>query len=506
MKKGFSLSLFWKFTIAIAATVALFGSINLYFLNYAVYDLFEKELTRHGSTTGRFIAERSISPILYDDLAALNSMVSENKRIDSSIAYIFILDKNQSVLAHTFETAAPLQLIEANLPEEDNASTIKVKDKQANGKTIRDMAIPIMEGNLGTVRLGLYEENYFSSIHDTTQIFLFMVLLFLLIGILGAFIFSYIITKPIKLISSTADKLDLNTLQGMDFQQVDLNNQKVVRLKNLLNVRDEIDTLTSKFNEMVARLQHTYKELQTAQVSLFQSEKMASLGALSAGIAHEINNPIAGIQNCVRRISEAPDNIKQNERYLEMMAEAVDKIEKVVGGLLNYSRKRELTLEEVNLAEIIENTLLLASYQLEKSGIAVVSNFPDKIPAVKGSPNHLEQVALNLVLNSADAIKERQQKEPELKGEIIFTMLSAGEYVRLEVSDNGIGVPEDQLKFIFDPFFTLKKIRQGTGLGLSVCYNIIEQHSGEIIPYLKNGGGMRFVISLPAAQAGETAK
>jgi len=498
MKKGLSLSLFWKFTIAIAATVALFGSINLYFLNYAVYDLFEKELTRHGLTTGANIAERCVDPLLYDDLAALNFIVSETKRIDSAVAYVFILDKNNQPLAHTFETAVPLQLRQINIPENPGENSIMVIEGVRHDRVaIRDMAIPILEGNLGTVRLGLYEENYFSSIRGTTRVFLFMVLLFLAFGIIGAFLFSYVIATPIKAIADTADKLDLKTIQGLNLRKDDLTNLRAMQLKNFLNVRDEIDILVSRFEEMALRLQSAYSELQRTQMSLFQSEKMASLGVLSAGIAHEINNPIAGMQNCLRRLSDAPENVKQNKAYLEMMQEAVNKIEKVVSGILNYSRKREMTFEKVSLCDATENALALTSYQLEKANISVEKNYPPEAAFVKASQNHLEQVVLNMLLNSIDAIVERKQKSPELKGAISIEIRRAGDYLELEISDNGVGVPESQLNYLFDPFFTMKKVRQGTGLGLSISYNIIQQHGGKITASVKKEGGMRFIVTLP---------
>jgi two-component system, NtrC family, sensor kinase len=497
MKKSFSLSLFWKFTIAIAATIALLGSINLYFIYFAVYDLFEKELTRHGNTLAQRIAERSITPILYDDVATLNSIVSENKEIDANISYIFIMDQNRNILAHTFEDGVPSRLLAANIPNEQDGNIIFIKDARNPRSVIRDMAIPIFDGHLGTIRLGLNEENYTSSIRKTTRVFLLMVLLFLIFGIIGSFILSYIITTPIKIISNTADKLNLDTLQVLDFQKVDIKKEKSLRLKNLMNIQDEIDILISKFYEMVSRLQNTYKELQVTQISLFQSEKMASLGALSAGIAHEINNPIAGIQNCVRRLSEAPENIRQNTQYLEMMAEAVGKIEKVVGGILNYSRKHELVFEKVNIQDIIDSVLLLSAYQLEKANIQVTKVYPSEIPLINASANHIEQVVLNLLINSIDAINEKIQHDPSLSGEIEFKIWNTENDVWLEISDNGVGVPEDQMTSIFDPFFTLKKVRQGTGLGLSVCYNIIEQHKGRISARLRQNGGMTFVITLP---------
>jgi len=224
---------------------------------------------------------------------------------------------------------------------------------------------------------------------------------------------------------------------------------------------------------------------------------MASLGTLSAGLAHEINNPIAGIKNCMRRIAEAPENIKQNIVYIELMEEAVMKIEKVVGGLLNFTRKPKFEFTDFNLVDVIENVLLLSSFQLEKSRIAIVKNYDNHKKLCYGSQNHIEQVILNLVLNSIDAIDERKLENPNLNGELIIGLNFENDRYILEISDNGIGIADENLKAIFDPFFTLKKIKQGTGLGLSVCYNIIEQHEGSIEAQINSMGGMTFKVYLP---------
>ncbi|MDP2089391.1 MAG: ATP-binding protein [Flavobacteriaceae bacterium] len=498
MKKPSSISLFWKFTIAIVTIVALFGTINLYFISYSVYDLFEKEINRHGITTAKGVAERSVDDILYKDISNLNRLVSDKMRIDSSIAYIVIVDENNNVLAHTFNDEVPQKLLSVNNQISAKESIIKISEKNAPENVIRDMAIPILQGNLGMVRVGIYEENFIKSINAINKFFLLLVLVFLTIGVIGAFIFSYIITYPLKKMSEKADNLNLNALQLSEIIVEKENTLiKILNLKNILNVEDEIDVLTNKFNEMVDRLQTTYGDLQEAQSSLIQSEKMASLGTLSAGLAHEINNPIAGIKNCMRRISEAPENIKQNIVYIEMMEEAVLKIEKVVGGLLNFTRKPKMEFAEIQLKDIIENVLLLSAFQLEKSRITLIKKYSEANPFILASSNHIEQVILNLLLNSIDSINEKKEENPDFTGEIYFNLHHNSQYVEFEISDNGIGVPKENLQTIFDPFFTMKKIRQGTGLGLSVCYNIIEQHQGKIVAKLNSKGGMKFIISLP---------
>jgi two-component system, NtrC family, sensor kinase len=139
----------------------------------------------------------------------------------------------------------------------------------------------------------------------------------------------------------------------------------------------------------------------------------------------------------------------------------------------------------------------LVSFQLEKSRIGFVKNFQKNAPLISGSNNHLEQVVLNLLINAIDAINEKQIKDYNLKGVIKINLFSNSNALILEIIDNGIGIPVEQIDSIFDPFFTLKKIKQGTGLGLSVSYNIIAQHSGLIKAEKNKNGGMKFSITLP---------
>jgi two-component system NtrC family sensor kinase len=493
------LRLFWKFTLAIIAIVAIFGSINLYFINFSVYHLFEDELNRHGIITATSIAERSIDPIVYDDLAALNKLVSDQKRIDSSVAYVFVINEKEQVLAHTFDENVPTDLIRCNIPDDAKTpSTLRLLDQTNPDREIRDIAVPILDGNLGFVRMGLFEENYTRSMRLTSNIFLIMVFVFLIIGIVGALFFSHIITKPIKTISQIAEKINIDNLGNLNDDHISQKlDHNLIKWKNLLNTTDEIDVLIDQFQNMVERLRHTYTELQQVQSNLLQSEKMASLGTLSAGLAHEINNPITGMQNCLRRISESPENIKQNILYIDMMVEAVNKIEKVVGNLLNFSRKQEMVFDQLSLVSVLENVLLLASYQLEKYRISLNKELDHSYAIILASKNHIEQVVLNLLLNSIEAIEEKKMQDQGHVGEIQFKLFSDGHSVVFRISDNGIGVNEANLKTIFDPFFTQKKVRQGTGLGLAVCYNIIKQHNATIEASNNEKGGLTMTIKFP---------
>ena len=496
MIKKLSLPLFWKFTIAITLVVAIFGSLNLYFINFALSDLSNKEINRYGSTLAKIIAERSVDPILYDDISSLDQIVSDNIKIDPSIAFIIILDKFNNIITHTFKQNVPVDLL--NLKKTKNNTPIRIVDTKNPDNPVRVISVPILEGNLGEVRIGVYENMLSNSLQAINSFFISMIMLFLFIGILGAFFFSYIITSPIKQISKIAESLNIDSLKVMN--ESSKNNyidSLISNLNNAIKINDEIDVLSDTFNQMLIRLQKTYQELQKTQESLMQSEKTAAIGTLSAGIAHEINNPIAGIQNCLNRISKNPDNISQNIKYIDLMQEAIQKIKTVVQGLLNFSRKYELILTPVDITKVIENTLLLIAYQLEKSRITIIKNYPDKIPLISGSFNHLEQVFLNFIIHAIDALEEEKLNNENTNGEIEITIKPLTHFLRIEIKDNGIGINPDKLTQIFDPFFTSKKIKQGTGLGLAVSLNIIKEHLGTLQVKQPKEKGLIFIIELP---------
>ncbi len=214
MKKN-TLPLFWKFSLSIIAIVLIFGSINVLLIWKSFSSSMEEELGKREKFIAQSIATQAVDPLLYDDLIALQKLVNETNSIDLAISYIFILDGKQNVLAHSFPQSVPPQLIKANSIESSadfSLRTIELKD--STKVIIRDIAIPIMDKSLGVVRIGIEESEINVAINKTISNFIFMVLVFLIAGIFGAFIFSYIITNPIKIISNTADKIDLTTFQS----------------------------------------------------------------------------------------------------------------------------------------------------------------------------------------------------------------------------------------------------------------------------------------------------
>ena len=503
MKRLF-VPLFWKFSLAIIAVVAVFGSINIYLIWDRVYTALQRESQKRGIYISRSLARQVVDPLLYEDYVTAQNLLMSIQSIDSTIAYAFVVAPLNKVVLHTFEDGFPHQLLQVNAGSPGDSVRMQfVVPKNAPEVLIRDIAVPILNGKLGTLRVGIREEALRAQVNHTVQVFLIMVGVFLTIGLVGAFAFARFINAPVQEISRIADRLDFDVLRQRSQPRIRIREKLLGLVRVPWRAEDELDVLADKFNGMIIRLENAYAELQRANASLVQSEKLASVGTLAAGIAHEINNPIAGLQNCIRRIRRNPQNMRQNEKYLAMMDEAIGKIERVVKGLLEYTRKEEMDFTELNIQEVVEKALLLVAYHLEKSRVTVTKEFPPRLPVIQGSFNHLEQVIVNLLLNSIYAIRERRREDPHCPAKIVLSAAMENGRLRLSVKDTGTGISPEHLRKVFDPFFTTKGVGEGTGLGLSVCYKIIQAHRGTIRVSSRVNQGTEVIIHLPVASKAE---
>lgn len=494
IKRKFYLPLFWKFALAIIFVVLIFGSINAYLIWQDVQKSLEIESEKRAIFIAKSVAEEVITPLLFEDYVTLHKILEKTGNIDSSVVYAFIEDSELNLISSIGRSYIVNQLLDANRLKEnqsENVVLLRLKDEESE-IIVRDIALPIMQGKLGIVRIGISEAGIKANIIETVKRFWMMVMFFLIVGIIGALVFSLFITKPIKTIQEIADNLSLDSLSEKSFPKIRIREKFFGFIRFFFRAVDEIDILTDKFNDMILRLHDAYYNLQTTQKKLIQSEKLATVGSLASGLAHEINNPIAGVKYCLRRIKQNPKNIEQNNRYIIMMTEAVDRIEKVIKNLLNFSRKEEMIFKPVNLEEVIEKVLILIGHRLEKSHISLSKQIDKNNTKINGSSIHLEQIFMNLLLNAIDAIEECKNLG---KGIIKINSVHRNGNLEIFVEDNGIGIPSDKLEKIFNPFYTTKI--EGTGLGLAVISRLVEAHMGKISVVSKKNKGSKFILTFP---------
>jgi two-component system, NtrC family, sensor kinase len=222
---------------------------------------------------------------------------------------------------------------------------------------------------------------------------------------------------------------------------------------------------------------------------LMQAEKLSSIGLLAAGIAHEVNTPIAGISSYTQMLLKEIPESDRHRPILKKIEKQTFRAAEIVNGLLNFSRLNDAQFTSLNINQLIHDSLALLDHQLQRNQIKVESRLADALPPVHGNMGKLQQVFVNLFLNAQDAMPYGGELEIQT-GMIDSTIV-------VDISDTGAGIPEENLKRIFDPFFTTKAVGKGTGLGLAVTYGIIQEHGGRIFVDSDLGKGTRFRLKLP---------
>jgi hypothetical protein len=235
-------------------------------------------------------------------------------------------------------------------------------------------------------------------------------------------------------------------------------------------------------------------EASEMETQLRQSDRLASVGLLAAGVAHEVNTPLAGISSYVQMMQRKMPESDPRRPILEKIEKQTFRASSIVNNLLNFSRQQSSEMQPVDVNAMVEETLMLAELPLSSRKVRVETALCEAAVYVWGDSGKLQQVLMNLVLNARDAM-------PDGGDLAIRTIQSNGDVV-VEVQDSGSGIPMEQIHKIYDPFFTTKDTGKGTGLGLSVSYGIVQEHRGTITVSSEAGSGTLFRVALPAAVDG----
>jgi two-component system NtrC family sensor kinase len=275
--------------------------------------------------------------------------------------------------------------------------------------------------------------------------------------------------------------------------------------------KDEIGLLANSFNQMTSNLktaneklvewgrtlekkvEERTKELREAQAHLIQTEKLASLGKLAAGVAHEINNPLGGILIYSHLLLEDMDRDSPYYQNLEKIVKETTRCKDIVKGLLEFARPKEPETTSININELLDKSLSLVESQSLFQNIRVDKQYALDLPLIVADSSQLQQVFMNIILNAADAMQGNGDMTLRTSVDVDDKNLM------IEFTDTGPGISEENKKKIFDPFFTTKEVGQGTGLGLAISYSIIRKHQGTIDVLSAPGKGATFIVRLPVS-------
>jgi len=471
----------------------------------------------------------------------------ETYAADERLKTVAIVDRDFSIVAHSRKEmigrGLETQQFKRAILGEEFFHELK-KEKRIFFNNYKELIVfsPLFIGGkvVGGLRVNLSLADLMVSILESQRlVVLFIIIDSLVLIAFGSLLLSRVIVNPIKNLVNITGKI-----RDGDFDQ-----------KIDVTAKNEIGQLMQSFNQMAEKLgenkrrledhihnlEITNKRLKRAQEDLLISEKLASIGRLAAGVAHEVGNPLGAILGYTKILQEGMDSHEEGLSYLRRIETEIDRINNIVRGLLDFSRPTKFEIEELDVNTTIKNTMSLLSHQKSFKQIETKLDLKRNLSRVRADESQLQQVLINLFLNAADAMPDGgtlsvETDEAEVRGDpegefeamvprrrksdpetsdyshlrkfkplpLIYDKYNEGDrLVRINISDTGCGIKKGDLQKVFDPFFTTKPPDKGTGLGLSISLRIIEFFNGEIKVESQVGRGSTFTILLPSLEVGE---
>jgi two-component system NtrC family sensor kinase len=406
-------------------------------------------------------------------LTKLINLGGKSKMFDT-----YVVDSKGALLSHRDarlvlerKSFAKLPIVKAFLQGKTLASTLEYPSE--TGETMLGAFAQVNVGRLAVV-VQIPKKVAYMAAAELTRSILWMALFVLSISAVVGLVWSFGVTRHLgRLIQATR-----SVAKGVFDVQVQVES------------RDEIGQLSDSFNQMASELKRREEELQTAHAALVQSEKMAAFGQLGAGIAHEVKNPLAGILGYAQLAIRKLDKENPLYRHLEIIERETKRCKAIIDNLMKFTRQEKMVFETISINQVVEDAIAIVDHQLSMNKVKIERELSPDLPQMKGSGNQLQQVLINLMINAQQGMEQGGMVK-------VSTRQLDDHTIEIRVSDTGPGIPLGIQASIFEPFFTTKPVGQGTGLGLSVSYGIINNHHGQIRVESETGKGATFIITLP---------
>ena len=333
---------------------------------------------------------------------------------------------------------------------------------------------------IGILYVGILEKKFSDMRRATMLYFLGLTLAGIVASVFVSYFLAHRILKPIRHLVFASERL----------AQGDLSQR--VHLKS----KDLIGKLGDTFNYMAESLRERDEKLkEQAQQTIQESGRLATIGQLAAGVAHELNNPLGGVLMYSHLLLEKLNKDDTNRENLEKIVNQATRCKSIVKGLLDFARQTEPKVELADINELLNGTLVLIENQASFQNVTITRKLSPSLPKIMIDESQIQQVFINIALNAAESMEENHEGEGEL---IIQTKVSDEKrFVEISFSDTGCGIPEENLKRVFEPFYTTKEVGRGTGLGLAISYGMIQRNKGKISVTSIVGKGTIFTIQLP---------
>tara|TARA_R110000868_G_scaffold161466_1_gene391871 strand:- start:3652 stop:5175 length:1524 start_codon:yes stop_codon:yes gene_type:complete len=466
--------IFPNLVIVLLTSVAAFT-----FAKYELEKTVRNEFRLKGESLSKSLETGLQETLLNTSTSAVQGFIDEYRSIDG-VSFIIVYDENDEPLAHTFTPTIPEQyrvFQGANKGEKSYSTELNVAEVEVDGVDHFVFDAPILAGLLGRAIIGMdVEKKAADVVRPLKELFaVFTLGIFMAFSFFGIWIMNRILA-PITSLTKQAKRYSL----GLDVEEVKS------------NTKDEVGGLIKAFNDLIERNNNYREDLeeevrQRSDIIIQQKEQISTsarlsmLGEMSAGIAHEINNPLTvlstGCMILKKQLGKEDINRERVMKIVEDNFKVIQRITKIIAGMKNVSRDGSNDVfEQANLREIFEDSLSICSARFRNKNVKLECNLNDPIFDTSFNCRHVEvsQIMINLLGNAFDAVSELDKPWVKVSAE------ADEKYLTIRISDSGPGIPEDVKQRIFIPFYTTKPVGKGTGIGLSLCLRIANNHGGSI--------------------------
>ena len=486
-KARLKISLYTRFMIAIAFILILLVGSILFVIERREVETIVEGAKRRGILIARNIAYLNLEMLKFWDIDGVKKNIEDET--DENLLYVVFYDRfrNLFVASNLVKDIEEITCC-SRLPAEVTAGSFFIESRSFKAKR---KVLPIIEIEIpmfavgssdywGSVKVGLSLEDMQVEIRQTRLVLILIGCGGFLLGVIGSGLLAKRITGPLKKLLEGTVRISRG-----DFSQ----NIKITS-------QDEIGDLAQSFNEMTRDLLQTRKRMEEANKKLIQAEKLASIGRISATIAHEIRNPLTSVKLNIQKVLQNERLDEDEKEHLNITQEGIGQIEKFIKELLNFTRVSDLNLERFSVEQIVEEAIKMMHDSYGEKKIIVARDYAKNLPLVLVDGDKMRQVFLNILRNALEAVGDGGKVSLALS----FIQEDAARKIKVRISDDGCGIPEKDWENIFEPFFSTKP--SGFGLGLANARKIVEQHKGSIKVVKKRGKGTSFEVQIPCE--GET--
>lgn len=465
-------SIAFRVSVSIAVVIAVTTIVVGWMILREEKRTLELELQRKGMYLAELISNNIVEPLLYEEFYTIMSLLEGSMKIrESVVIFAGAYDKNGKSVANAYKSDKYIKLVPPpyNFEESKKGMVIKEDDYLP----FYHLSLPIKAENIGTIgflRLCITKEFLYSTLDSVRKKIYLLGSAFIFFGIMFGLLMARKVLKPIIVINKGVKKIGEGEL-GHKIPEEGMG---------------EIKELAVSFNRMSAELKELVDAIKSAQEKLVRTEKLYAIGEFSAGVAHEIRNPLTSIKLLVQTIRNTGESLSGSD--IDIIDKEINRINRIIKSFLAFAKPERIEKMDVNIKEVLDDVLTITKPQMRHSNIQLTQEFPEAIPIISGNYDALKQVFLNLILNATQAIDSNG-------GTLDIEVLADKNKLSVIIKDSGTGISGKNLKNIFDPFFTTKK--EGTGMGLALTHNIIDEHSGKIDIESEPGIGTTVKVDLP---------